>query len=164
MQRQVIVTRTVRSFGRAGHSKADFDRRRIVGRVQVNPVGLQCQPKRRQSCCEIHHCRHWRLVQNRFQVASEEEIQGIEVQETWRPSNRFAVSYPPSGICGMEWPVFSAATLGNLQTLEERWEAPNHFPDVIPQNWDETKPSRTVTCMMLKTTANERRTFSSLSR
>ncbi|GFW70222.1 hypothetical protein TNCV_3337401 [Trichonephila clavipes] len=31
---------------------------------------------------------------------------------------------------------------------------------VLPQNWDETEPNRTDTCMVLKATANDRRTSS----
>ncbi|GFV84349.1 uncharacterized protein TNCV_2043971 [Trichonephila clavipes] len=42
--------------------------------------------------------------------------------------------------------------------LEEvRWEASDHPQSVLPLNWDETEPNRTVTCMVLKATANDGR-------
>ncbi|GFV00520.1 uncharacterized protein TNCV_3644981 [Trichonephila clavipes] len=39
----------------------------------------------------------------------------------------------------------------------ERWEAPDHPSGVLPQNWGGNEPNRTVTCMVLKATANDRR-------
>ncbi|GFV56301.1 uncharacterized protein TNCV_1312001 [Trichonephila clavipes] len=36
--------------------------------------------------------------------------------------------------------------------------APDHPQGVLPQNWGETELNRSVTCMVLKTTANDRRT------
>ncbi|GFW72621.1 uncharacterized protein TNCV_3798491 [Trichonephila clavipes] len=38
----------------------------------------------------------------------------------------------------------------------ERWEALK-TPGVLPQNWNGNEPNRTVTCMVLKATANDRR-------
>ncbi|GFW49502.1 uncharacterized protein TNCV_2842831 [Trichonephila clavipes] len=40
---------------------------------------------------------------------------------------------------------------------EERWEASEHPQSVLPLNWGGIEPNRTVTCMVLKTTANDRR-------
>ncbi|GFU94219.1 uncharacterized protein TNCV_1302691 [Trichonephila clavipes] len=37
---------------------------------------------------------------------------------------------------------------------EERLEAPLPPPGVLPQNWGGNKPNHTVTCMVLKATAN----------
>ncbi|GFU53066.1 uncharacterized protein TNCV_3098501 [Trichonephila clavipes] len=44
---------------------------------------------------------------------------------------------------------------------EERWETPT-LPQGVLQNWGGTKPNRTVTCMVLKATANDWRTSSPL--
>ncbi|GFW44182.1 uncharacterized protein TNCV_3855431 [Trichonephila clavipes] len=40
---------------------------------------------------------------------------------------------------------------------EEMWEASNHPQSVLPLNWGGTELNRTVTCMVLKATANDRR-------
>ncbi|GFW22483.1 uncharacterized protein TNCV_2170171 [Trichonephila clavipes] len=40
---------------------------------------------------------------------------------------------------------------------EERWEASDHPQSVLPQNWGGIEPNRTVTCMVLKATPNDRR-------
>ncbi|GFV73763.1 uncharacterized protein TNCV_3549121 [Trichonephila clavipes] len=40
---------------------------------------------------------------------------------------------------------------------EERWEAPDHSQCVLPQNWVETEINHSVTCMVPKATANDRR-------
>ncbi|GFS52388.1 hypothetical protein TNCV_4850931 [Trichonephila clavipes] len=45
---------------------------------------------------------------------------------------------------------------------EERWKEPKNSQDVLTQNWGGTKPNRTVTCIVLKATHNDRRTTSSL--
>ncbi|GFV49328.1 uncharacterized protein TNCV_3630141 [Trichonephila clavipes] len=50
-----------------------------------------------------------------------------------------------------------ARTLVRLVEKEERWEAPDHPQDVLPQNWGETELNRSVTCVVLKATANDRR-------
>ncbi|GFX99087.1 hypothetical protein TNCV_2492691 [Trichonephila clavipes] len=44
---QVIVTETVQSCGRLGHSTADSDRQKTIRRVQANPVCWRCQLERR---------------------------------------------------------------------------------------------------------------------
>ncbi|GFW68876.1 hypothetical protein TNCV_3640881 [Trichonephila clavipes] len=49
------------------------------------------------SYSDILHCSHRRLIHKRFQLASEEEIKGIEVRGSWMPSNRFALSNPTPG-------------------------------------------------------------------
>ncbi|GFU75018.1 uncharacterized protein TNCV_3752691 [Trichonephila clavipes] len=40
---------------------------------------------------------------------------------------------------------------------EERWVAPDHPQGVLPLNWGETELNRSVTCMVVKATANDRR-------
>ncbi|GFV59283.1 uncharacterized protein TNCV_2340241 [Trichonephila clavipes] len=40
------------------------------------------------------------------------------------------------------------------------WEAPDHPQDVLPQNWGGTELKRSVTCMVLKATANDRHRLS----
>ncbi|GFU01340.1 cullin-4A [Trichonephila clavipes] len=40
---------------------------------------------------------------------------------------------------------------------EERWEAPDHPQGVLSLNWGETELNPSVTCMVLKATANDRR-------
>ncbi|GFV68623.1 uncharacterized protein TNCV_2274861 [Trichonephila clavipes] len=52
----------------------------------------------------------------------------------------------------------AASSLVRLVEREESWEASDHPLDVLPQNWGGTKPNCTVTCMMLKATANNRHT------
>ncbi|GFW83341.1 uncharacterized protein TNCV_2544391 [Trichonephila clavipes] len=44
---------------------------------------------------------------------------------------------------------------------EERWEIPGHFQGFLPLNWGGTEQNRTVTCMVLKAKANDRRKSSS---
>ncbi|GFX27051.1 LAM_G_DOMAIN domain-containing protein [Trichonephila clavipes] len=39
---------------------------------------------------------------------------------------------------------------------EKRWEAPNHFQEVFPENCGVTEQNRTVTCMVLKAKTNDR--------
>ncbi|GFT87785.1 uncharacterized protein TNCV_799011 [Trichonephila clavipes] len=41
----------------------------------------------------------------------------------------------------------------------DRWETPDHPQCVLPQNWGGNEPNRTVTYMLLKATANDRRTI-----
>ncbi|GFV04414.1 uncharacterized protein TNCV_920352 [Trichonephila clavipes] len=43
-----------------------------------------------------------------------------------------------------------------LMEWEERWEAPDHTQDVLPQNWGRTEQNRPVTSMVLKDKANDR--------
>ncbi|GFX08246.1 uncharacterized protein TNCV_3267371 [Trichonephila clavipes] len=47
---------------------------------------------------------------------------------------------------------------------EERWEAPNQPQGVLPKNWGGTEQNLTVTCMLLKAKANDRRKNLALSR
>ncbi|GFW21144.1 uncharacterized protein TNCV_2703821 [Trichonephila clavipes] len=41
--------------------------------------------------------------------------------------------------------------------VEERWEAPDQPQGFLPLNWVGTEQKRTVTCMVLKAKANDRR-------
>ncbi|GFU51688.1 uncharacterized protein TNCV_83141 [Trichonephila clavipes] len=50
-----------------------------------------------------------------------------------------------------------ASPLVSLVEGEERWEATDHSQDILLQNWGETELNHSVTCMVLKTTANDRR-------
>ncbi|GFV03745.1 cullin-4A [Trichonephila clavipes] len=50
-----------------------------------------------------------------------------------------------------------ASPLVRLVEGEERWEAPDHLQGVLPLNWGETELNCSVTCMVLKATANNRR-------
>ncbi|GFT89305.1 uncharacterized protein TNCV_4386071 [Trichonephila clavipes] len=47
--------------------------------------------------------------------------------------------------------------LMRLVEEEERWEALDHSQDVLPQNWGGIEQNRTVTYMVLKAMANDRR-------
>ncbi|GFX67760.1 uncharacterized protein TNCV_1564621 [Trichonephila clavipes] len=51
----------------------------------------------------------------------------------------------------------AASPLVWLVEGEERWKASDHFQSVLPLNWGGTEPNCTVTCMVLKATANDRR-------
>ncbi|GFU32155.1 uncharacterized protein TNCV_3833811 [Trichonephila clavipes] len=51
----------------------------------------------------------------------------------------------------------AASPLVRLVEGEEKREAPDHPQGVLPLNWGETELYRSVTCMMLKATDNDRR-------
>ncbi|GFV80663.1 piggyBac transposable element-derived protein 4 [Trichonephila clavipes] len=51
----------------------------------------------------------------------------------------------------------AASPLVRLVEGEERWKAPGPPQGVLSQNWGETELNRSVTCMVLKVTANDRR-------
>ncbi|GFU17026.1 uncharacterized protein TNCV_2479761 [Trichonephila clavipes] len=55
----------------------------------------------------------------------------------------------------------AASPLVWLVNGEEKWEAPDHSQGFLPLNWGGTKQNRTVTCMVLKAKANDRRKNSS---
>ncbi|GFX04677.1 uncharacterized protein TNCV_1912221 [Trichonephila clavipes] len=50
-----------------------------------------------------------------------------------------------------------------LVEWEKRWEAPDH-PQGVLQNWGGTEQNHTVTCMVLKAKANDRRKNPALHR
>ncbi|GFU72792.1 uncharacterized protein TNCV_3712151 [Trichonephila clavipes] len=54
----------------------------------------------------------------------------------------------------------AASPLVWLMEREERWKAPGHPHGFLPLNWGETEQNPTVTCMVLKAKANDRRTNS----
>ncbi|GFW45519.1 uncharacterized protein TNCV_3244591 [Trichonephila clavipes] len=58
----------------------------------------------------------------------------------------------------------AASPLVRLVGGEERWETPDHSQGVLPQNWGGTEKNRTVTCMVLKAKANDRRKTLALGR
>ncbi|GFW64745.1 uncharacterized protein TNCV_4450471 [Trichonephila clavipes] len=51
----------------------------------------------------------------------------------------------------------AASPLVKLMEGEEKWDAPHHQQRVLPQNWGETELNRSVTFLVLKVTANDRR-------
>ncbi|GFU79514.1 uncharacterized protein TNCV_2915741 [Trichonephila clavipes] len=51
----------------------------------------------------------------------------------------------------------AASPFVRLAEGEERWEASDHPQSVLPLNWGGIEPNRTVTYMVLKATANDRR-------
>ncbi|GFY31587.1 cullin-4A [Trichonephila clavipes] len=51
----------------------------------------------------------------------------------------------------------ATSPLVRLVEGEKRWEAPDHSQGVLPLNWAETELNCSVTCMVLKVTANDRR-------
>ncbi|GFV91016.1 hypothetical protein TNCV_1248991 [Trichonephila clavipes] len=51
----------------------------------------------------------------------------------------------------------AASPLVWLEEGEDRWGAPDDPQGVLPQNWGRNESNRTVTCMMLKATDNDRR-------
>ncbi|GFT23443.1 uncharacterized protein TNCV_2016981 [Trichonephila clavipes] len=50
----------------------------------------------------------------------------------------------------------TASPLLKLVEEQERWMAPNHPQVVFRPNWGGTEQNRIVTCMVLKSTANDR--------
>ncbi|GFU83737.1 uncharacterized protein TNCV_858161 [Trichonephila clavipes] len=51
----------------------------------------------------------------------------------------------------------AASPLVRLVEWEERWEASDHPQSVLPLTWGGIEPNRTVKCMVLKATANDKR-------
>ncbi|GFV71808.1 uncharacterized protein TNCV_4868921 [Trichonephila clavipes] len=51
----------------------------------------------------------------------------------------------------------AASPLVRLVEMEERWEALDHPQSILLQNWGGIEPNRTVTCLVLKSMANDRR-------
>ncbi|GFX59639.1 uncharacterized protein TNCV_3754041 [Trichonephila clavipes] len=51
----------------------------------------------------------------------------------------------------------AASPLVRLVEGKERWEASDHPQRVLTLNWGGIEPNRTITCMVLKATANDRR-------
>ncbi|GFS80475.1 uncharacterized protein TNCV_3448741 [Trichonephila clavipes] len=51
----------------------------------------------------------------------------------------------------------AASPLVRLVVGDERWEAPDPLRGVLSQNWGGTEKNRSVTCVALKATANDRR-------
>ncbi|GFX03119.1 uncharacterized protein TNCV_4289021 [Trichonephila clavipes] len=58
----------------------------------------------------------------------------------------------------------ATSSLVRLVEGEERWETSDHLQGFLSPNWAGTEPNRTVTCMVLKVTPNDRRTTSPLPR
>ncbi|GFV31859.1 uncharacterized protein TNCV_3790691 [Trichonephila clavipes] len=44
-----------------------------------------------------------------------------------------------------------------MRLVEEKWVTPDHPQGVLPQNWGGTEQNHTVTCMLLKAKANDKR-------
>ncbi|GFW80708.1 cullin-4A [Trichonephila clavipes] len=69
------------------------------------------------------------------------------------------------GVCQYIVPSRHGGTLNSRRAAsplvrfveEKRWEAPDHPQGVLPQNWGENELNRSVTCMVLKSTVNNRR-------
>ncbi|GFU86341.1 uncharacterized protein TNCV_2116941 [Trichonephila clavipes] len=57
----------------------------------------------------------------------------------------------------------AAGPLVRLVEGEERWKASDHPQSVLPLNWGRSKPIRTVTYVVLKATANDRRHFAMMN-
>ncbi|GFX80620.1 uncharacterized protein TNCV_498871 [Trichonephila clavipes] len=53
----------------------------------------------------------------------------------------------------------AASPLRKLVEGEVRWKATDHPQGVCPRNWGKTELNRSVTCMVLKATANDSRTL-----
>ncbi|GFV29625.1 uncharacterized protein TNCV_329911 [Trichonephila clavipes] len=51
----------------------------------------------------------------------------------------------------------AASPFVRLVEGEERWEASDHPQSILPLNWGGTEINRSVTCMVLKATANDKR-------
>ncbi|GFW04179.1 uncharacterized protein TNCV_2669441 [Trichonephila clavipes] len=58
----------------------------------------------------------------------------------------------------------AACPLVRLIKGEEKWNASDHPQRFFLQNWGGTEPNPTVTCMILKSKVNDRRTTSPLPR
>ncbi|GFX38540.1 uncharacterized protein TNCV_3206081 [Trichonephila clavipes] len=91
------------------------------------------------------------------------------------PLKNSCVRYCREGmdVCKYIMPLQHGDTLNSRRTVcpllklverEERWEAYDHPQGILSQNWGGTEQNRTVICMVLKATANDRPTTSSLPR
>ncbi|GFS84926.1 hypothetical protein TNCV_1305431 [Trichonephila clavipes] len=69
MQQQVTATGIVRSSGCVSHSADDTDGRKIVGRVQLDPVCCDVSGTKEDPRREIFHCGHRSLIHKWVQVA-----------------------------------------------------------------------------------------------
>ncbi|GFT87738.1 hypothetical protein TNCV_4000901 [Trichonephila clavipes] len=58
----------------------------------------------------------------------------------------------------------TTSPLVRLVEGRERWDALDHLLGVLPLDWGGTEPNRIVIYMVLKVTANDRRTSSPLPR
>ncbi|GFU27159.1 uncharacterized protein TNCV_775771 [Trichonephila clavipes] len=58
---------------------------------------------------------------------------------------------------GTLYSSLAASPLVRLVDGEEKWEASDYPQSVLPLNWGGIEPKRTVTCMVLKATTNNRR-------
>ncbi|GFW35721.1 uncharacterized protein TNCV_4435701 [Trichonephila clavipes] len=58
----------------------------------------------------------------------------------------------------------AAYTLVRLVKGEEKWEDLDHLQGILPQNWGGAELNHTVTCMVLKATAIDKRISSHLPR
>ncbi|GFV94648.1 uncharacterized protein TNCV_3827151 [Trichonephila clavipes] len=74
-------------------------------------------------------------------------------------------------VCKCIAPLWPGGTLNSHQAEsplvrlveeEKRGKALKGFAGVLPQNWCGTQPNRTVTCMVLKATAYDKHSSSSL--
>ncbi|GFV83120.1 uncharacterized protein TNCV_2802461 [Trichonephila clavipes] len=74
------------------------------------------------------------------------------------------------GVCKCLVPLRHGGTLNSRRAAsplvwlvegEDRWEAPGHSQGFLPLNCGGTEKNRTVTCMVLKSMANDRRKNSS---
>ncbi|GFT75317.1 hypothetical protein TNCV_967731 [Trichonephila clavipes] len=101
-KQQVIVTVSVRSYGHVGQYRLHRPTR--DSRTCSNKSGMLAIPAEVRT---IHTMRSTTVTTGvsytkPFQVAPEEQFQGIKVQEEWKSNNRYPVSNPPPGICSME--------------------------------------------------------------
>ncbi|GFS91842.1 uncharacterized protein TNCV_2531441 [Trichonephila clavipes] len=69
---------------------------------------------------------------------------GTGLRPQWEASFRFRL-------------ILTESPLVRLVEGEKRWESPDHSQGVLPLNWGKTELNRSVTCMGLKATANDRR-------
>ncbi|GFT78006.1 transposable element Tcb2 transposase [Trichonephila clavipes] len=84
-----------------------------------------------------------RTWQRQRREGSERGEKGKRWQKTWSDKGKTA------GRC-------RRAVSPLVRLVEERWEAPDFPQGALPQNWGETELNRSVTCMVLKATDNDR--------
>ncbi|GFX25272.1 uncharacterized protein TNCV_1274321 [Trichonephila clavipes] len=61
---------------------------------------------------------------------------------------------PSRNVCTLNSRRATSPQLWLVQS-EERWDAPDHSQDVLPQNWGGIESNRTVICVVLKATDKE---------
>ncbi|GFU20245.1 uncharacterized protein TNCV_4933271 [Trichonephila clavipes] len=123
---------------------------------------------RSEKWCQ-HRCRprHLAMVQN-DEVPRVAEQCDVNIRSLTQPSGNDSqvVKSLHSNACKCIMPLRHGITINSYRAAnplvrllegKERWEAPGHLKGFLPLNWGVAEQNPTVTCMVLKAKANDRR-------